>query len=114
MTIMREGKDTDIKLATQLSAWLNDPDARMDLAEDYCRAYLTAEGKIKDKLPTKETRAKLDGLMEAFESEARRVQAFQEEYRAWNTAYYTNAICRGGRRLYLLPASQNCPRVSRL
>ncbi len=93
------GGRTDAGRAAVIAAWLDDPAGRPDRFEDYCAAYLTRAGEIRDRLVTRavlETAPDADDVLRA---EAARLHDVRQRLKAVRLAEATAALLRLGARL---------------
>lgn len=82
------GSKTDREKAALLDRWLDHPQARLSLYNDYTRIFLTEEDEIRKRLATKDAQAALPVL----EAEAKRIQDGLERIKTVNVARGTESL----------------------
>jgi len=94
-SILAKGKKTDIERGDTISAWLrSDINARAELFDEYCGAFLTEKEIVQKKLVTKGIEDAYPGTTAIIEAEARRLEQVCERRRAVEIAIGTEALVR--------------------
>ena len=94
ISILSEGKPTDRDRASKIKKWIDDPENRKQVFNDYKNAYLTKNNNIRVTLITQGALSEDPIIINVLNEEAARVQKVCRKIKSANIASSTSAIVR--------------------
>ncbi len=96
---LQDGSSTDQARGLTIAAWLEDEGARDAAFDDYCGAFLTKEGGVRQRLITQAARAAAPEAEDCLRTEGERLAVVMDRRRALTVAAATGALITLAERL---------------